>query len=178
MIRSAVLALACAAQPLSAQTFEEAVWANASLAVQFCNAGQASGAARAAWFREAGFAERVERSTVNSDTTHHFAAPSGTVTVELYHGEMPQHCVVETQHLGVTGSSALLDALIPGLFPGFLRKVSTGPASAATGQPAQCVTYEDPTNPIGLIIGVAPLQTSGTGCIDDGTALFYSSYRV
>jgi hypothetical protein len=40
------------------------------------------------------------------------------------------------------------------------------------------VTYEDPTNPIGLIIGVAPLQASGTGCIDDGTALFYSSYRV
>ena len=177
-MRSGNLALACAAQPLSAQTFEEAVWANASLAVQLCNAGQASGAARAAWFRDAGFSERVDRSTVNSDTTHHFAAPSDTVTVELYYGEMPEHCTVRTSHMGVSRGSALLDALIPGVFPGFLRRVTTGPADPATGQPAQCVTYEDPANPIGLIIGVASLQNGTQGCTDDGTAFFYSSYRV
>jgi hypothetical protein len=177
-MRACILALACAAQPLSAQTFEEAVWANASLAVQLCNAGQASGAVRAAWFRDAGFSERVDRSTVNSDTTHHFAAPSNTVAVELYYGEMPEHCVVETVYLGVTAGSIILDAVVPGMFPGFLRKVTTGPADPATGQPAQCVTYEDPANPIGLIIGVASLQNDTQGCTEDGTAFFYSSYRV
>ncbi|NJN06266.1 MAG: hypothetical protein HC814_07750 [Rhodobacteraceae bacterium] len=117
MMRACILALACAAQPSSAQTFEEAVWANASLAVQLCNAGQAQGPVRAAWFRDAGFTENVERSSVNSDTTHRFEAPAGTVTVELYYGEMPEHCAVRTSHMGVSRGSALLDALIPGLFP-------------------------------------------------------------
>ncbi|MFK7870537.1 MAG: hypothetical protein AB8B58_15020 [Roseobacter sp.] len=152
-----------------AQTIEDAAWSNAALAIQFCLSGQTAGATRAAWFRGAGFAETVERSTVNSDTTHIFTAPADTVEVELYYGEMPQHCIVASSHMGVTRANLLMDALIPQIFPTFLRREQPGKA-------VTCVTYEDPTNPIGLIIGIA--SGSGSGCREDGTVEFYSTYRV
>ncbi|MCV3272190.1 hypothetical protein [Roseobacter sinensis] len=166
VIVSGALAIATPALP---QTFEEAVWANTGLALQYCLTEGAAGATRAAWFRQAGFSERVERSSVNSDTTHIFTAPADTVEVELYYGEMPQHCIVTTRHMGVTQGSALLDGLVPQIFPGFARRVIPGAG-------ADCVTYEDPTNPIGLAIGVN--SATDQGCAENGTAVFYSTYRV
>lgn len=155
--------------PVSAQTVEEAAWSNAAIALQFCLSGQAAGATRAAWFRGAGFAETVERSTVNNDTTHTFTAPADTVQVELYYGEMPQHCSVTSGYMGVTRANQLMDALIPQVFPGFLRRQQQG-------EGAVCVTYEDPTNPIGMIIGVA--SDRAADCREDGSVVFYSTYRV
>ncbi|MGZ2258979.1 hypothetical protein [Roseobacter sp. A03A-229] len=166
---TACAALLATATPAVPQSFEEAVWANTSLALQYCLSDGVAGATRAAWFRQAGFNESVDRSTVNADTTHIFTAPADTVQIELYYGEMPQHCIVTTQHMGVTQGSVLLDGLVPQIFPGFARRVVPG-----TG--ANCVTYEDPTNPIGLAIGVS--SAGNQGCAEDGTAVFYSTYRV
>ncbi|WP_298914650.1 hypothetical protein [uncultured Roseobacter sp.] len=157
------------ASPTSAQSFEEAVWTNASLALQFCLSGFAAPEDRASWFRDAGFAEQVSRSQVNSDTTHFFSAPADTVSVELYYGEMPEHCIVTSDHMGVARGSALLDALIPQILPGYLRRTVAGAG-------ANCVTYEDPTNPIGQIVGV--VARGDLGCVENGTVRFYSSYRV
>lgn len=153
-----------------AQTVEEAAWSNAALALQYCLAGEAPGDTRAAWFRQAGFAETVERSSTNSDTTHVFTAPADTVTVTLYYGEMPMDCSVESPVMGVTRASQLLDALIPQVLPGFLRRTQTGESGAV------CVSFEDGTNPIGLFVGLGSAQQGG--CIDDGTVRFFSTYRV
>jgi hypothetical protein len=153
----------------SAQSFDDAVWANASLALQLCIAGTAPGEVRAQWFRNAGFTETVMRTPGNSDTTHTFTAPSDTVSVELYYGEMPEHCIVSSAHMGVARAGALLDALIPQIFPGYAR-------SPIDGDGAQCVRYIDPTNPIGHVVGVISMSTQT--CAENGTVQFYSSYRV
>lgn len=153
----------------SAQSFEDAVWANASLAVQLCIAGTAPPQVRADWLRNAGFTETVSRSQVNSDTTHMFTAPSDTVSVELYYGEMPDHCIVSSAHMGVTRAGALLDALIPQIFPGYTRTLIAGEGTS-------CVRFVDPTNPIGHMVGVIAQDTQT--CVENGSVQFYSSYRV
>jgi hypothetical protein len=162
--------------PAASQSFEEAVRSNLSVGAQLCLSGGSDMQAWANSFRAAGFAERVERSSGNSDTTHHFTAPADTASVELYYGEMPEHCVARTRHLGVTGASEVLDALLPRLYPGYARIVAQGGVDSATGQPAICVRYEDPTNPIGHVVGVT--SDAGEGCVEDGTSTIYSSYRV
>ncbi|MDW3225111.1 MAG: hypothetical protein R8G34_19855 [Paracoccaceae bacterium] len=179
-VRPALMAACLIPAPLTAQSFDEAVWTNTSIAVQLCLQEHPSGAARAGAFRASGFAETVERSTTNADTTHVFTAPAQTVTAELYYGEMPQHCFVETRHLGVTGMSQMLDAIIPRLFPSYVRIADQGAVDPATGQPALCVRYEDPANPIGHVVGAATLDPTPnqTGCVDNGTSSLYSSYRV
>ena len=171
-----VLPALLAAAPAPAQTFEEAVLGNAALALQLCLSNTA-GPATAAAFRAAGFAERVERSAGNSDTTHHFSAPADTVSAKLYYGEMPDECTVSSDHLGLAGAAAVLDAVVPRLFPSYVRKVEYGPLDPATGQPAQCVRYEDPANPIGDVIGVATGGDAG-GCVENGTSQIYRSSRV
>jgi hypothetical protein len=178
MLRGATLLAAITlAAPASVQTFDDAVRANFGLGMQLCLSGGGDMAAWAGLFRTAGFAERVERSGTNSDTTHHFTAPADTVAVELYYGEQPEHCTVSTPHMGVTEASSVLDQIIPQRYPGYVGDVSQGAPDPNTGQPAICVSYEDPTNPIGHIVGVAPDSDSG-GCVADGTSRFYSSYRV
>jgi hypothetical protein len=158
-----------------AQTFDEAVWANMAVAVQLCETR--TGGDMAAWaqlFLSAGFAETVERSTTNADTTHRFTAPAETVVVELYYGEMPEYCSPRTEHMGVSRSSQLLDALIPQIYPTYVRRVTQGAPDPTTGQPATCVRFEDPANEIGHVIGV----TTEQDCVENGTSLIYSSYRV
>lgn len=179
VLTAAVAAFAAgsmAAPPVAGQSFAEAVQANVALGLRLCLAPGAP-EALAAGFRAAGFAERVERSSSNSDTTHYFTAPADTAVVELYHGEMPEHCTVRSSHLGVSGASAVLDQVVPGLFPGFVRLVEQGPPDPATGQPALCVRYEDPANPIGLVIG-ALSGGDAPGCVADGTSTLFHSYRV
>ena len=171
------LSAICLGSPALAQTFDEAVRINLALGVQLCTQRVAGVENRVDMFRAAGFSERVERTNVNSDTTHYFTAPAETVLVELYYGEMPEECSVSTNHLGVTGASEVLDAAIPRLFPGYVRKVAQGSINPATGLPAICVHYEDPTNPIGDVIGVWPGGSSQT-CVDDGTSQIFSSSRV
>jgi hypothetical protein len=163
--------------PAAAQTFDDAVRANFGLGVQLCLSGGGDMAAWAGQFRAAGFAERVERSAENSDTTHHFTAPADTVTVELFYGEQPEYCSVVTRHMGVSAASEVLDAVVPGIHPGYVREVTQGAPDPTSGQPATCVSYEDPTNPIGHIVGIAP-GGGAEGCVANGTSLFYSSYRV
>ena len=163
--------------PVSAQTFEEAVRINAAIALELCLRGGSDMAAWAGRFRAAGFAERVERSTENSDTTHYFTAPADTVRVEFYYGEMPELCIVRTDHLNVTDAASILDQVVPLLHPGYVRLAMPGAPDPTTGIPAQCVRYEDPSNPIGHVIGALPGGNRGD-CVNDGTATFYSSYRV
>jgi hypothetical protein len=171
--------------PAGAQTFAEAVWANIAIAIQLCEARERrlQGYGQiAAWpqvFRAAGFVEkRIERlgTVPHVDTTYWFAAPADTVEVEVYHGGMPEHCSVRTGHQGVSATSQLLDGLIPQMFPGYVRHVTEGAPDPATGRSTICVRYEDPTNEIGHVVGVT--SDAGDGCVEDGTSLVFSSYRV
>ncbi len=173
------LFLLSANPPASQQvtTIEEAAQVNGALALQLCITPGIQGPQRAEMFRHAGFAETVERSTENSDTTHSFTAPSESARVELYYGEMPEHCIVTSDHMGVGAASGVLDQVVPGLYPGFVRRVDAGPVDPATGQPAQCVSYEDPTNPIGYMVGVSA-GGGAQGCVDNGTSVMFMSARV
>lgn len=166
-----LLAVIAIGAPAGAQTFDEAVQANFELGIRLCLGGGADYDAWAARFRAAGFEERVERSSLNSDTTHHFTAPADTVSAELYYGELPEHCTVSSTHMGVTAASAVLDRIVPAIYPSYTRHVS----QSADG--AICARYEDPTNPIGHVVGITPTGDGG-GCAEDGTSRFYSSYRV
>ncbi|TCP39958.1 hypothetical protein [Rhodovulum marinum] len=174
------VALACAAlalaAPAKAQTFEEAVRANMGLGLRLCLAGGGDMAAWVASFRAAGFAERVEWQG-NGDTTHHFTAPADTATVELYYGQMPEECTVTTAHMGVTRAAQVLDEVVPQVFPTFVRVIEQGAVDPATGRPALCVRYEDPANPIGLVIGAWP-GNEADACVENGTSILYQSYRV
>ena len=175
LIRTIALALLAAA-PATAQSFDDAVRLNLGLGLQLCLAPGPGGEARAATFITAGFTHTVRRET-NGDTYYTFTAPAGTMSAELSFGNLPEECVVRTNHLGVTGASAVLDAIVPGLYPGFTRIVEQGPPDPATGQPALCVRYEDPANPIGLVIGTISGPPSQS-CAETGTAMLYQSFRV
>ena len=104
-------------------------------------------------------------------------APAGTMSADLSFGNLPEDCNLATNHLGVSGASAVVDAIVPRLYPGFRRIVEQGPINPATGQPTVCVRYEDPSNPIGLVIGAGP-GVRGQGCIDTGTSVIFKTYRV
>lgn len=158
------------AGPATAQSFEEAVRGNLALALKLCLSQ--NGRAGDVWaqdFYAAGFTGRVDRSTVNSDTTHYFTAPAGTVEIELYYGETPDYCGVSSNHLGVSGAAEILDKVVPVTRPGYVRK-------EVPGQGVTCVTYEDPSTPIGALIGYNSMLEGD--CIDDGTIFFFSTYRV
>lgn len=166
-VLSAILLALLGHAPAKAQSFDEAVRGNAALAFKLCLSGGNDMEAWAQTFYAAGFTGRVDRSNSNSDTTHYLSAPADTVQVELYYGEQPDYCSVTTQHMGVTAATEILDLVVPQLYPGYTRQHN----------PGGCPAYIDPTTPIGQIIGVLPLS-DGTGCVDDGTSRFYSSYRV
>lgn len=155
--------------------FDEAVRQNLALGLRLCIEGEMPPEARAATFRSAGFAERLQKSDGN--TMHHFTAPGETARVELSYGEMPSDCRVFTEHLGVTGAAAVLDWVVPQLAPNLVRIETLGEINPATGQPALCVRYEDPANPIGLVIGALPGNTN-SACAETGASILYQSYRV
>ena len=176
----AAVSLAFATGSVYAQqvaTIEEAAQINGGLALQLCIMPGVEGPQTAAMFRQAGFSESVERSSENSDTTHTFTDPSQSVRVELYYGETPLFCSVTSDYMGVSIASGVVDQVVPRLYPGYVRKIETGPTDPETGQPAQCVRYEDPTNPIGYMVGVAPAD-GAQGCIGNGTSTVYFTARV
>jgi hypothetical protein len=177
LLAAPLLAFTATAHAQQVATISEAAQINGGLALQLCITPGVQGPQRAEMFRQAGFSDRVERSTVNSDTTHDFTDPSQSVRIELYYGEMPEHCFVTSDHMGVSIASGVLDQVVPRVHPGYVRRVEAGPPDPETGQPAQCVRYEDPTNPIGEVIGVIP-GDGAAGCIGNGTSRFYSSSRV
>lgn len=172
-----LLVSALCAAPATAMTLEEAARTNLALAVSLCLAPAQDGPTRAAAFRTAGFAERVDRSAVNSDTTHYFNAPAETVTVELYYGEMPQDCRAKTGVLGVSEASRVLDQIVPQVYPQYQRKALQGPTDPATGQPALCVRYEQPGTEIPHVVGVIPGQNAA-GCIENGTSVVFDATLV
>jgi hypothetical protein len=165
------------AQAQQVATIEEAAQINGGLALQLCIMPGVEGPQTAAMFRQAGFAESVERSSENSDTTHTFTDPSQSVRVEFYYGEMPLYCSVSSDNMGVSIASGVLDQVVPRLYPGYVRKIETGPIDPETGQPAQCVSYEDPTNPIGYMVAVGPMD-GAQGCVGNGTSILYYAARV
>lgn len=175
-LRSVICAaLMLAPMPAATMTVQEAAQINMQLAASICfRPGNPNATVNA--FRAAGFTETVERSPVNSDTNFTFRAPAETVVAKFYYGEMPDDCSVSSQFASVTVASTILDQLIPQYYPGFLRKVVTGPVNPQTGQAAYCVSYEDPTNPIGLFFGVG--SQNSQGCVDDGTSVLFYTYRV
>lgn len=163
---------------VSGQTLKDAAFSNMALGLKLCLSGNGDMRAWTNMFLRAGFAERVERSQYNSDTTHFFTAPANTAIVELYYGEMPEECSVTSTLLGVSDASRVLDWVVPKIYPGFVRKLAQGPINPSTGQPAQCVRYEDPANAIGLAIAAAPGGNASSACIENGVSRLISFYRV
>lgn len=150
---------------------QDAAIANFTLAAELCMRPGIGGPQRAQMFRKAGFGERVDRSTGNSDTTHYFTAPGNTATAQLYYGEMPSDCFATSTSLGVTQASQILDGLAPRLYPSYLRTVTQGPGGAI------CVTYRQPGTPIPHTLGVSA-QDVAQGCVDNGTARIFEYTAV
>ncbi|MDF0602293.1 hypothetical protein P1J78_16250 [Psychromarinibacter sp. C21-152] len=174
---SALCAIAALTAPANAQDAARAgqtldtAHEDVALGLRLCLGGGSDMEAWAQTFYDAGFTGEVERSAVNSDTTHRLRAPSGAAEVELYYGEMPEYCAVTSGHMGVAAAAGVLDRVMPTLRPGYARKVTTGPDGT------RCVRYEDPTSPIGHVVGVLPGGDSNE-CTENGTSRIYSSYRV
>lgn len=135
--------------------------ASSGLALQLCIMPGVQGRQATQMFRQAGFSETSEGS-IDDDITFYDNDPSESVRVELYYGQMPMHRIVTSDHIGGTVASGVLDQVVPRLYPDYVRRVETGPVDPATGQPAQGVTYEHPTNPIGHAVGVGAGVTLGT----------------
>lgn len=162
---AAMLAIWSQTGAATALTVEEAARANVELAFDLCMAVEGGLDGWADSFRRAGFAERVERNGI--DVTHWFTAPAETAEVELYYGNLPEHCWVTSSKLGVTAASAVLDAVLPRHRPGHRRSVSYGAPDPATGQPATCVRYDDPVNEIGQGYAVVA-DTVNYDCVESG----------
>ncbi|MEM9344130.1 MAG: hypothetical protein AAGA87_13890 [Pseudomonadota bacterium] len=145
--------------------------ANFALAAELCLRPGIPGAQRAQMFRQAGFSERVERSTGNSDTTHYFTAPGNSATAQLYYGEMPSDCFATSGSVGASQATAILDGLMPRFYPSYIRKPTQGPGGAT------CVTYEQPGTPIPHVIGVAA-EGGAQSCAENGTSRIYGFYAV
>lgn len=169
ILRPLLLALTLTAPATApAQSFEEAVRSNVSLAVQLCAGSHQSADLWLGAFRAAGFAERVERLNPG-DTNHHFDAPAGTATATVYIGQMAPDCTVTSNHLGVTAASALMDDIVPRAWPGkYGRSAVAGAPDPATGQPALCVRYSE--TGAGLPEVITVLAGGTDACVENGTS--------
>ncbi|MBL3701583.1 hypothetical protein GI582_02625 [Sulfitobacter sp. BDSS02] len=132
---------------------------------------------RADMFRQSGFRETSSDYAGNGDTTLMFSSPEGSIEVELYYGNMPEHCLATSSLIGVNEASAILDQVVPQIYPGYVRQVQYGVDNPDTGKTPTCARYEDPTTPIGDVIGVIAGDDSHR-CSEDGSSRFYQSSRV
>ena len=138
---TAALVLAIAAAPAGAQSFDEAVRANLTLALQLCLAQTGSTQATVNAFAAAGFAYSW-RGTPGVDIWHQFAAPAGTVTAELYDGQMAPNCDVMSNHIGTGAAVPLVGALLAQLYPGrFVMEQREGPACASFTDTAPAIPF-------------------------------------
>ncbi|WP_424965122.1 hypothetical protein [Dinoroseobacter sp. S375] len=161
--------------PARTLTFEDAARINLQEAAEICFAPVASNDEIIEGFRAAGFIETVRNNPRNTGKTYTFSAPSETVVAEVYSGDRPDRCAVATRAVGVQEASAILDALVPGFYPEFIRKLTRGGLSVVTGEQISCVNFEDPDNPIGRYFSTRSALTDA--CVDDGTSILFSAYR-
>lgn len=146
-------------------------FANLTHAAGLCFRPGISTPQRAQLFRQAGYSERVDRSTNNANTIHYFTDPSNRVTAQVYYGETGPDCFASSDGVGVTDASAILDGLIPRFYPSYTRQVAQGPGGAI------CVTYQEPRTPVPHVIGVAA-QGGAQDCVENGSARIYGFYAV
>ncbi|MEM1077288.1 MAG: hypothetical protein AAGI09_02070 [Pseudomonadota bacterium] len=161
--------------PARTLTFEDAARINLQEAAEICFAPETRGSTIVEEFRAAGYAETVRNDPRNTGKTYTFSAPSETVVAEVYSGEKPDRCAVATRAVGVQEASAILDQIIPGFYPEFIRKVTRGGLSAVTGEQIACANFEDPDNPIGRYFSTRSALSDA--CVDDGTSILFSAYR-
>lgn len=161
----------------TASTNSASARSNFANAVRFCIQPGMSPETRANMFRQAGFITRSGDYSDNGDTTLIFATPDGSTEVEFYYGQMPEHCFGSSSSLGVTEASEVLDQVVPQLYPGYTRQVEYGVDNPDTGKTPTCVRYEDPTTPIGYVVGVSAGENSNR-CSEVGSSSFYHSSRV
>lgn len=115
----AALAVVACMAAVRAQTLDEAVRANMSLALSLCLSTVPDQTTMNAAFSAAGFSLSPE-DFGDGNVAHWFHAPANTVTVLVVGRGQEGFCAVSTQHMGipaaVTFAGEALDALYPGVF--------------------------------------------------------------
>lgn len=120
----AIVIALISAQLAAAQSFEEAVRANAALALRLCTQAMIDGTSSAAVFAPAGFAYRSIDRGVNSygialGLDHYWDAPADTVKVSVANPDgHPGLCQVLTTHLTQPALDALLRETLFQTHPG------------------------------------------------------------
>lgn len=160
----ALLAAAFAAllppAPVMAQSFDEAVRSNLTLAVELCVHDILGTQPGLTGFRAAGFAYRMDGQP-GQDVYHRFHAPADTVSSEIYEGQMAPHCAVRTAHLGLGEAIALVNTLLHERFPGKFRF-----AGDAQNPCRGFVETAGRALPVEVLFGSA---NDSAGCVEDGT---------
>jgi hypothetical protein len=142
-----------AAPPAVAQSFEDAVAANVTLALQLCLA-PGGPAATVAAFQRAGFAYST-RGTPGFETWHVFAAPAGTARAEVYEGQTAPSCEVFTDHIAPAAAAPFVGQVLNQVAPGRFRQ---DPPSGYG-----CASFSDNAPAIPFVVAVGAADDS-QGC--------------
>jgi len=159
--------------PAAAQTLDEAVRGNATLALSLCLSTVPDQATLNAAFTAAGFVYAPE-DFGGGEVIHWFQAPADTVTVMVRGEGRDGFCAVTTPHMGVTAAvpfaGEALEALYPGMFTyGEMENTPPRTPQDADNGWGECTGYIGwaGQRPIVVKIGNAGQDPN---CIEDGTS--------
>jgi hypothetical protein len=169
---AALIALVIAA-PASAQTLDEAVRGNATLALSLCLSTVPDQTALNNAFTAAGFAYDAE-DYGGGTVLHWFMAPADTVTVMVQGQGREGFCAISTNHMGVTAAvpfaGEALEALYPGRFAyGEMENVAPRTPGSPDAQAGDCTGYIAWVEERPVVIKVANAG-NGPSCTEDGTS--------
>jgi hypothetical protein len=171
---AAVLAvLGAGAAPASAQTLDEAVRGNATLALSLCLSTVPDQTALNNAFTAAGFAYSPE-DYGGGTVLHWFTAPAETVSVLVQGQGREGFCAISTNHMGVTAAipfaGQALDTLYPGRFAfGEMENVPPVTPGSPGAQEGDCTGYIAWVEERPVVIKVANAG-NGPSCTEDGTS--------
>ena len=171
---AAVLAvLGAGTVPSSAQTLDEAVRGNATLALSLCLSTVPDQATLNAAFSAAGFAYAPE-DFGGGEVIHWFHAPADSVTVMVRGEGRDGFCAVSTRHMGVTAAVPFAGEALNSLYPGVFTYGEMENTPPRTPQDAgsgwgECTGYVgwNGQRPIVVRIGNAGQDPN---CAEDGTS--------
>ncbi|MBF9035314.1 hypothetical protein HKCCE2091_13800 [Rhodobacterales bacterium HKCCE2091] len=164
----AVAVLAGAAAP--AQTFDEAVRTNVTVAIDVCLTHMLDRRIPAEVFPPAGFTHRVIDNQAAfgggaSGFSHFYDAPNDTAQVRVIDPErFSGSCGVTTDHLGIAETAALVDSVVAYRSPDAERH-TLGNSSAP-----MCQGWVITTGGAPISVRMSHPDNSTRGCVEDGTA--------
>lgn len=166
-------ALFVAASTAAAQTLDEAVRGNATLALSLCLSSVPDQSTLNAAFTAAGFAHAPE-DFGGGEVAHWFVAPADTVSVMVQGHGREGYCAISTQHMGVTAAvpfaGEALNSLYPSTFAyGEIENTPPVTPGSPGAQDGDCTGYTAWVMQRPVIVSIANAG-NGPTCTEDGTS--------